>query len=1260
MAKRCAVCHKTYSDNLSACPHCKAAAQDSGVGVGQQPPRTAGEEAASDQALAALLGEDEVIEVLGEDSSPSGKRPAEATAEEPAALEEVIEIQPEDSSPSGRRPTDVAPPGAPAGDVAHTAALAPASESVVEGSRELSQPTSNPSGQVVVTEPAGPPAETVTVAGEGAADVPPPPGGKPAQPTMLAGPGAVANLPGHVPEGPTFVVGVPDLELESKVHKEAKPGEPRVDAEKVPEGHEASGPPTSPPPAPHAAPPVTAAEDAGVLDEEEILDVTEEASGASGREYLGHGDVLDAEEVVEGEEPGGPGVDLIAETVAPAHPDRLASEVDLGAHEPTELASSHVNVVSPASPSEKDLEDLLRASSSEGIDTGYGAEARARAAPAGAEEHRAAPPETETETFSPEPAAALAEDEEVAPLRPKKEAKVKAPKPRRGRYVALGALLGILLLAGAAVAVWFVEPARLIALDALGLDKKRPIISSRPAPSPVERAHEAMDRGDYAEAVTALEGAPNANDPDVAGLRGQARWMKYLQEKHKQKQPPSINDPGVKEVLKDVKAANNPLLTAQVMSTLKAKQLDDQLAAARQQIAQLQKAGGAGDKTLAAIAQALGQNPKDINPAKVGALVKQSAQAQKALGAIAGELKVPPDAVDKAVQQLAATRADLDAKLKEVDAKLKDAKVEGAGPAGVAQLVESRNKLEKERADLDAAVKAAVEVLREEKLVPPDAEPGKALVEGTKAALDRTRAPLVTALGQVASVMGNLGSDLGGLLQGGFDTGKLAAELAYYRTREPLIQTPEQKLDTWAALFRDRSYQDNAGLNAAANEARWVLSDTRASADAKAKAHYVLGLVDRNRGKLADARQELDQAVKAAAGAKASPWAKAAGQALTELADPATYYLPRAQRLRAAGDFKGALAELDGAVQANPEDGTLRVVRGLVRLEMPRSSKLDPKAQQLIRQDAETARKDPKSAAEGSYLLGRLEEELGNLDAAETDYREALKAHQGSPEEASRYIIALARVLQRERGAAPEEAPATEPEPKVKDAKDNKVGLRSADPRLAILSLALTGVQAPGGDESPGSDARLRESMELAKKLIDSADPKIKGQGYILMGQALSRQGDRTEGLRLYAKGMKLAYPELPTKNLLDLVQQHPALQPRERAANTDSYQAERHFGEGLHRFWAGQYAAAEEEFRKAVGFFPQDARYEYYLGLSQVVQNTDNKLKAGRRHIQEGVRLEAQNLPGPVTVNASLERLQGPLRQYLDAYRQRAPAPGR
>jgi tetratricopeptide (TPR) repeat protein len=158
----------------------------------------------------------------------------------------------------------------------------------------------------------------------------------------------------------------------------------------------------------------------------------------------------------------------------------------------------------------------------------------------------------------------------------------------------------------------------------------------------------------------------------------------------------------------------------------------------------------------------------------------------------------------------------------------------------------------------------------------------------------------------------------------------------------------------------------------------------------------------------------------------------------------------------------------------------------------------------------------------------------------------------------------------------------------------------------------------------------------------------------MLWGQALARQGKRTDGLQLYTKGMQLAYPGAATKELSRLVEENPAFQQTERPGTPNSFLAERSFGKGLHAFWSGQYAAAEDEFGKAVAQYDQDARYQYYLGLSRLLQDTKAKRQQARHNFETGARLEAENRPGPRVVNASLERLQGQLRYFLDEYRQK------
>jgi tetratricopeptide (TPR) repeat protein len=1429
MAKQCAVCNQSYPEHLPACPYCKAANPafskehapeqslpfllpgDSRIDLGTQPPPKSGDSAASDQALHALLADtpDDVIEVLPEGSSASGKKPAGVDMH--AVVEDVLEVVPE-NAPSAKTPVARAVP--PADDVLEVlpedgAAPLPAAEADsafdgpplvlpespsggsgkvtdVKPSPEAAEVVSSASGKLSPTnETADIPSDILTMlSDEPPLDLPEPVSGVSGEVIVAAEAAptgempaaeipepAASDLPATEPVAPTFVSNMPNLELDSKIHKDAKADDQVLDMTEVLEVSEASSSSmTAPPPRASADSDVTVAEEAAGVLGEEVLDVTEEASSGALHELAAtvvpgsakakdsdvtlvpepddsDSDVLDAEEVAEAADPSSKtvrspvkpeavaqadelnetlafepaaaaaadedvlghdvvvegessgkverpsGVDLIAEalesgvdlagTGKKSPSGRRLSEVDLGGPEPEDVPDSAVNLGSPTAPprkdkkedsvpplSDKSIEDLLMGPDEPTAQPASGT--RSDKAKTLGEETLGedalftAPPDAETEAEGEAEAVAADEEEEVAPAKGKKGVTDKAAKPRRARYVLVGILLGLLVLGGAAAGAWFVDPAREQAMELLGLQKKAP------PPTPLQLAHGFMDKGDYNNAVSKLEGAGQA--PDVASARAQARWLKYLQDN----KDVDENAPEVKKALDESKTAHNKALQNQIEMAVDAQK-------AKAKLGEDEKALEAVQKTLVDAKLVDGKEVDvKILPGTIAKLLKDKKEAEQVVSVITRELKVPnvdpkempkllkdlanaktvmsklqmglkvddPDALEKAVLDIQSTRNTLDAELTDINKKLKDAKVEDKGGAGVAKLVEARNTLEKERMDLDAVVKSAFDALKEENLTPPGAEPRKGLLEATKLALDKARTPLVISLGQMAAAVGGLGAEVNGIVQRSYDAAKLNAELAYYRGREPLIQTPEQKLDTWAALLQDRSHNSGPELTAATNEAQWVLANPRADAAAKARAHYVIGLADRNRGKFAEARKAFQQAVDDALAAKA-PWAPAAKQAQGELTDAAVYYLPRAQRLYAAGDLRASLAELDSAVQVYPEDGRLLALRGLVRLEMSR--RLDAEAQKLIRQDAEAAQKDGKARAEGLYVLGRLEERLGDFEKAEKDYRDAIQAHQGSEDAASRYIIALARLLQRERLGAPE-APPAEPEAPKKDAK---VGQRSAEPArdgLALLVMALTGFQAADEDEDPNLATRVRESIDLANRLIRAGkkqgDDKMQGQGYILLGKAYTLQGDRTKGLRFYVKGMQMAYPDLATKDLLKMVEDHPGLQGAERVGPPDSYVADRHFGKGLTLFWQGDYPAAEEQFRKAVAYFEPDARYHYYLGLSRLLQNTKRKREEARFNFEQGARFEAENRPGPVMVNASLERLQGPLRDYLDNYR--------
>jgi tetratricopeptide (TPR) repeat protein len=241
-------------------------------------------------------------------------------------------------------------------------------------------------------------------------------------------------------------------------------------------------------------------------------------------------------------------------------------------------------------------------------------------------------------------------------------------------------------------------------------------------------------------------------------------------------------------------------------------------------------------------------------------------------------------------------------------------------------------------------------------------------------------------------------------------------------------------------------------------------------------------------------------------------------------------------------------------------------------------------------------------------------------------------------------------------------------------------GVIQATPPLTAW-LAVSFQQPPGAIESPEAKekARIEKLIEDARAALKAEDPQravrlkkwideaevnllkldkasneVRGQGYMLLGRVLSETGKRTEGLKAYLRGLKMFHPEAELDQLLKLVDNHPAFIVPESLSQPNPALAEVHYGEGIHLYFERKYGAAEAEFLRALTYNQNDARYLYYLGLTQLAQSTGKKKEQAEFNFERAARLEIQNLPGTDEVNTSLERIQGPLRQTLNGYRRK------
>jgi hypothetical protein len=213
---------------------------------------------------------------------------------------------------------------------------------------------------------------------------------------------------------------------------------------------------------------------------------------------------------------------------------------------------------------------------------------------------------------------------------------------------------------------------------------------------------------------------------------------------------------------------------------------------------------------------------------------------------------------EKELEVALAKQVENDKILKAVIAELEGAKIKDADVvAGVKELAKQHEKLtkdaadlattvkslEKEKTDLTTTVKAlekdktglmdSVKTLQGEKgtlttaidqalaelgkgsnLIKPGLPKEEQIVEASKRAVLSAQSPLVTYAGQMSSSLGGLGSPIGEFFKRGLDSTTARAELAVAKTRQALSETPQQRLDNWVDLLRDRGRKDPAELKA--------------------------------------------------------------------------------------------------------------------------------------------------------------------------------------------------------------------------------------------------------------------------------------------------------------------------------------------------------------------------------------------------------------------------------------------------------------
>ncbi len=795
---------------------------------------------------------------------------------------------------------------------------------------------------------------------------------------------------------------------------------------------------------------------------------------------------------------------------------------------------------------------------------------------------------------------------------------------------------------------------------------------------PIDKLRDIMAAGDFKKVA---DGLANANLKDELSLRGEAKWRAYVKEQDDAKKALDKDAKEVADAKADLEAADNKALLKQIDLMIERQAFADI-------VADKQKA----EKLIADLSEVLVKggiidDKAKLDPKMLPDVFKALNDDRATLDVVNSILKEADFKTGEAglidlfevIGALAEDRSGLRKDVDAIDDVLKTAKAKEIGEKGVLEIVEDRDKTTKDRDDLFDTVKLAFKELVDGKIVvDPAAEARKDIIKGVQTARLKAESPLSIPLSQLGLALGNIGMGTSKAVEQTFDMTKVVAELGYFQSREKFIQTPQQKMTTYITLLQDRKENDANQMAAIIREADWVDSDeSRSDDDARGRGRYVKGLALRNQEKFAEAKKVFEETVsKIPPGPKAGAWSKLAQQSLKELTDPHAYYIKRMDQYRGEENFDAALAEANLALKAIPEDARLNAHRALIRFELMRHkrAKVTADDQKAIRDDAEIVGKDDKLGAESSFLFGQLEDELGNMPEAEKLYKKAIKLHEdmkGPPDNAGKYRVALGRLLLKDRTEVPEkkdEEKKKEEEKKLDDEKKKDLSAAPAiEERVIVmhpwtpLIVACVIAQQPDEVEDKETLERYKAVMDEANKLIGSTNPVLKGQGHMLLGQVYSKLGRRTEGLKEYARGLGQLTEKTKLKpkdidDLIELIDNHPAFSQPDISATLNPVMAERHFGEGIHLYWAKQYPEAEAQFRQAVKYYHIDARYQYYLGLSQLGQRTIKKRDAAIFSLEQGARLEAKaaatNPFAVREINASLERVQGELRQYLNGIR--------
>jgi tetratricopeptide (TPR) repeat protein len=284
---------------------------------------------------------------------------------------------------------------------------------------------------------------------------------------------------------------------------------------------------------------------------------------------------------------------------------------------------------------------------------------------------------------------------------------------------------------------------------------------------------------------------------------------------------------------------------------------------------------------------------------------------------------------------------------------------------------------------------------------------------------------------------------------------------------------------------------------------------------------------------------------------------------------------------------------------------------------------------------------------------------------------ERLVADKKAAEAKLKDASALVKAAEDKAKVAEDKAKTLDAQVKTADAKikDLTTQARTAEDKAKDASALARSADAKVKDLADQAKAAEEKARDLGTRL-KSADGKL--------AEATTRLKTADETLQAIAARLAMTRAVSPDARGADLIRgaeqvarlavqqprtttNPPAVRPRENEPvqpavpvefHHDPLLAEQYYNRGLNSYWSRRYGAAEGDFQEAIrlaGPTAEDARLFYFLGLSQLGLGKEDKARVAFR---EAGNLERDHRPASGAVNASLERVQGPVRRYVDAFR--------